>query len=97
MLASALDPRFKHLKFIDNQARLETLNFLKMQYEIIKEQRRQSTSSFHPSSALFPSGNNSGIFDDLFNDLLQYEEEEVQGRGNIGNRGEKVVIGEVVG
>ncbi|CAJ0840617.1 6687_t:CDS:2 [Entrophospora sp. SA101] len=50
-----------------------------MQYEIIKEQRRQSTSSFHPSSALFPSGNNSRIFDDLFNDLLQYEEEEVQG------------------
>ncbi|CAJ0902964.1 11065_t:CDS:1, partial [Entrophospora sp. SA101] len=43
-------------------------------YEIIKEQRRQSTSSFHPSSVLFPSGNNSGIFDDL----LQYEEEEVQ-------------------
>ncbi|CAJ0893258.1 5823_t:CDS:2, partial [Entrophospora sp. SA101] len=30
MLASALDPRFKHLKFIDNQACLETLNFLKM-------------------------------------------------------------------
>nr|CAG8599019.1 4322_t:CDS:2 [Entrophospora candida] len=66
MLASALDPRFKHLKFIDNQSHLETLNFLKMH-------------SFNPSSVLFPSGNNSGIFDDLFNDLLQYEEEEVQG------------------
>jgi hypothetical protein len=79
MLASALDPRFKHLKFVDEKTRLETLNFLKVQYEIIKEQRRQSTSSFHPSSVLFPSGNNSGIFDDLFNDLMQYEEEEVQG------------------
>ena len=80
MFASTLDPRFKHLKFVDNQVRLETLKILKEHYEMIKEQqqRRQSTGSNNSRSGVFPLGNNSGIFDDLFNDLLQYEE-EVQG------------------
>ena len=81
MLASALDPRFKHLKFIDNQLRIETLKILKEQYEMIKEQQQQqrlSISSYYSGNMAIPE-NNSGIFDDLFDDLLQYEEQEVQG------------------
>jgi len=79
MLASTLDPRFKHLKFVDEQLRLESLKILKEQYEMIKEQQQRLSIGSHYLGSVIPLGNNSGIFDELFDDLLQYEEQEVQG------------------
>ena len=47
---------------------------------MIKEQQQRLSIGLHYSrSVVIPLGNNSGIFDELFDDLLQYEEQEVQG------------------
>jgi len=46
---------------------------------MIKEQQQRLSIGSHYSGSVIPLGNNSGIFDELFDDLLQYEEQEVQG------------------
>ena len=47
---------------------------------MIKEQQQRLSIGSHYSGSVIPLGNNSGIFDELFDDLLQYEEQEVQGK-----------------
>ncbi|CAJ0833469.1 7697_t:CDS:1, partial [Entrophospora sp. SA101] len=63
MLTSTLDPRFKHLKFLDERTHLRILQTLKIQYELIKEQQQHDSSpSGSPScsrSVILPSRNNS--------------------------------------
>jgi len=46
---------------------------------IKEQQQRLYIGLYYSGSVLIPLGNNSGIFDELFDDLLQYEEQEVQG------------------
>ena len=84
LFASALDPRFKHLKFISDRQRNEVLVSLKNQYSLLKQQEdEQINNQTHLTnlrSVNLPLRTNpdrqKNIFDNLFDDLQQFEQEQ---------------------
>jgi hypothetical protein len=81
--ASALDPRFKALTFFSNDRRNEILNSLKDQYNLLKQQQEeeQIINPIQSRSVRLPLrrtsfGDQNNVFDDLFDNLQQFEQEQ---------------------